>query len=439
MHRIIAYISKIRYDYAVLRFFFEKYMRNQSEVPIIRRWLSRLHWKGIGAVLLAFFLTRMMVFTVTYLSMSELPVRSGDIFWRAIPQNILADGMVRWDSGFYRDIAISGYTSVAGIRNTAFFPLYPLLVSLLSKGIGSVYLSALLISNLMFLIALFYLYALVKHEYGDEDTASRAVFYLAAAPAAFVFSAMYTESTFIAFLIACLYYTRTGRWGLAALTGAAASTTRIQGIFVAVFIVLEGFSSAGIRFWPGTWSIRAEFDLLKENFSRIRLCWQPILAAIGTLAGLLGYMVYLKITFGDPLAFLHQQASWNRLVTVNPFIRLFVNTLNDLHLERNLWAGEINVNVLEDVLATLIFLPLVIAVITKMRLSYGIFTLILFLIPLTTGSVTSMRRYVLTLVPCFMLLALLGKRPWVDRLVIGISLPLQAYLTILFTHWYFAG
>jgi Gpi18-like mannosyltransferase len=414
-------------------------MNNRSRLAINRELLNKVNWKGIGTVLFAFLLTRMMVFTVTYLSMSELPVRSGDIYWRAIPQNILADGLVRWDSGFYRDIVKGGYQSVAGIHNTAFFPLYPMLVRLLSKIIGHVYLSGLLISNLMFLISLFYLYALVKHEYRDDDTAGRAVFYLACAPTAFFFSAMYSESTFLAFLIACLYYARTARWGWAALTGAAASAARIPGVFVAVFILLEGFSRAGIRLWSTPWSKQAQFELLKEDIRRIRFCWQSILAAILSTTGLLIYMIYLKNTFGDPLAFIHQQYNWYGEFTGNPFVRFFVDAFNNIHFNWGFWAGKINVNVLQDIVATLIFLPLVIAVIIKMRPSYGIFTLLLFLLPIYGGNVVSMRRYILMLVPCFMLLALWGKHPWVDRLVIGISLPLQAYLTILFTHWYFAG
>ena len=347
--------------------------------------------------------------------------------------------MVRWDSGFYRDIVKGGYQSVAGIRNTAFFPMYPLLVWLLSKITGHVYLSGLLISNLMFLVSLFYLYALVRHEYGDDDTASRSVFYLASAPAAFFFSALYTESTFIAFLIACLYYARTSHWGLAALTGAAASATRIPGIVVSVFIMLEGFRQAGILFRPTPWTLQAQIELLKQDARRLRFCWKPALAAIISTTGLLLYMVYLKNAFGDPLAFLHQQFNWYGEVTGIPFFRLFIDTFNNLNLDRSFWAGHINVNLLQDVLATLIFLPLVIAVIVKMRPSYGIFTLIVFLIPLTSGNMVSMRRYTLMLIPCFIILALWGKRPWVDRLVIGISLPLQAYLTVLFTHWYFAG
>jgi hypothetical protein len=61
------------------------------------------------------------------------------------------------------------------------------------------------------------------------------------------------------------------------------------------------------------------------------------------------------------------------------------------------------------------------------------------MIPLLSGSILSMRRFVIVFVPCYILLALWGKKLWVDRLIIGISLPLQAYFVVLFSHWYFAG
>jgi len=392
----------------------------------------------VQAVILAFILTRTMVFTVTYISMVELPVREGDIYWRAIPQNILADGLVRWDSGFYRDIIRGGYQSVSEGRATVFFPLYPALVWLLSRMIGHVYLSGLLISNLMFLVALCYLYALVHQEY-DDDTAGRVVFYLAAAPAAFIFSAMYTESTFLALLTASFYYARNSRWALAALTGAAASATRSTGVVVAIFIILEGLWQQGVRFRPVPWNIKAQIEILRKDVELALGAWPSALAAIGSVTGLVVYMVYLNRVFGDPLAFIHKQSYWGRQVTGNWLSTLFVNSYNRLNLSGDFWTGQINVNVLQDVIAIMVFIPLVIAVILKMRPSFAMFTLISFLLPLASSSVTSMRRYVLVLVPCYIILAIWGRRLWVDRLILAISLPLQAYLAILFTHWYFAG
>jgi hypothetical protein len=413
-------------------------MNNYPIIQGLRHRFAHIPWKMVRDVLLAFILTRAMVFTVTYLSMAELPVRSGDIYWSAIPQNILADGLVRWDSGFYRDIVRGGYQSVSDGRATVFFPLYPSLVWLLYKMIGHVYLSGLLISNMMFLVALFYLYALVHQEY-DEDTAGRAVFYLAAAPAAFFFSAMYTESTFLAFLTASFYYARNRRWALAALTGAAASAARLTGVIVAVFFILEGLWQQGVRFLPVPWNVKAQIELLRMDVKLALGAWKSVLAAIGSVTGLVFYMVYLNKVFGDPLAFVHKQSYWNRQVTGNWISMLLINTYKHLNLPGNFWEGQINVNMLQDVIATIVFIPLVVAVILKMRPAFGMFTLISFLVPLMSSSILSMRRFVLILIPCYIILAVWGRRPWVDRVIVAVSLPLQAYLTILFTHWFFAG
>jgi len=400
---------------------------------------NNIPWKGVYSVLLAFLITRIMVFGVTYLSMVEIPVREGEAYWRSTPQNIIADGMVRWDSGFYRDIVVYGYRTTDEDKTAAFFPLYPALVWLLYKITGHLNLSGLLVSNLMFLIALGYLYALVKLEYQDDEIAGRTVFYLAAAPTAFVFSAMYTESTFMAFLIATIYYARNSRWILAAITGAAASAARAPGIAVAGFILIEGFIQKGVRFTITTGGIRSIFSMIWGNIRLILSSWQSNLSAVSSTFGLWAFMLYLNHIYDDPLVFFHKQSHWGRSVNGNFLIKLFLNTYNKLNLGGNLLAGQINVNILQDVVATLVFIPLVIAVFINMRLSYGIYSLVAIIIPLMSASVLSMRRFILMLVPCFILLAVWGRRPWLDRLILGIFLPLQAYLTILFSHWYFAG
>jgi hypothetical protein len=83
------------------------------------------------------------------------------------------------------------------------------------------------------------------------------------------------------------------------------------------------------------------------------------------------------------------------------------------------------------------FAPLVIGVALKMRPAYAVFVLPTYLAPLLGGhGVLSMIRFVLMLVPCFVLLAWWGRRPWVDRLVLAVFLPMMAYLAVTFSHWY---
>lgn len=403
------------------------------------QFINQLSWHAIGSVLLAFLITRGMVLVVTYFSMIELPIRQRSDYFTVAPHNLVESGLVRWDSRYYLQIATTGYSSANNNSNAAFFPFYPLLVKVVSKlpGHMTIAIAGLLVSNCLFLIALAYLYALTRQEY-DDATAGRAVFYLAAAPAAFVFSAFYSDSALVAFSIACFYYAHNRRWGLAALMGAAASASQMAGFLTAVFIIFEGLRQQGAAFLPRPWSLKSQIELLWADLKLIPRIWTPILAAVGSMAGWLGFMVLLQKTLGDPLAFIHTNAGWGRGISLNWIPRLISNTIAGLQLGGNLLAGRLNAGNFQDLAAALIFLPLVIAVIVKMRAPYAVFTFLVFMLAPISGSLESMRRFVLWLLPCYMLLGVWGKRPWVDRLIIAISLPLQAYMTILFSHWIFA-
>jgi len=151
-------------------------------------------------------------------------------------------------------------------------------------------------------------------------------------------------------------------------------------------------------------------------------------------------MIYLSTMFGDPLIYFHTQQNWRRTPFLGWPIKLFQTILNFHKITGNVLAGEIdNLWLIFDTLAVLIFFPLVIIVLLKFRPSLSLYTLFSFLLPLSTINMMSMQRYTLILIPCFILLAIWGKRTWVDRIIIGFSLPLQSFFLILFSHWYWAG
>ena len=402
-------------------------------------WISNLPWKGIRAVALAFFATRLVLAAVIYVSMVELPVREGQGLWRSMPGNLLIDGLVRWDSGFYLDIARMGYTGFPTPSATVFLPVYPALVWLASQLTGELVVAGLLVSNLAFLAALGFLYAFARLEY-DEDTASRAVFYLAASPTAFFCSAYYTESSFLLFVLAAFYFARKQNWLLAGLSGMLAAVTRNTGILIAPYLALEGFWLNGGKWLAAPFGWHAQWALFKYSLLTWIKTWRALLAAALSTVGLAVYMLYLKVTFNDPLAFIYQHTNWQRNFSLN-FMRLLYHDLRRMvNIQGDLWAGSmLDINALQDVVAAALFGILVLLVLWKMRPSLAFYTLATFAMPLLTGRFYSMRRFVLMLIPCFLLLALCGKRPWVDRLILIIFLPLQAYLAILFAHWIFAG
>ncbi len=397
---------------------------------------------AVVAIATAFVITRLMVFATVFLSMATFPVRHSKGFLFASSSNLLLDGLIRFDSWWYRDIVVNGYRqgSVAtGEQGTvAFFPLYPLIVNAVSQIVGNVFVSGVLVSNVCLLIALIYLYRWADYAY-DSQVASRLVFYIAAAPAAIFFSAMYTESLFIALIAATFYYAQAGNWWKAAIAGALVSATRNTGVLVAAVIALEGMSREGVRFWAGTW--RPDL-IIRHWISQVRLivrAWPAIVAAAFVPIGLVAYMFYLSNTFGDPIAFIHAQATWGRETGGAGIFKVVESTRTQLRLGDNFMAGQVNTVTLLDTLATLAFLPLVIVTAFKLRPAYSVYALASFFIPLSTGSVGSMSRYVLMLIPCFLLLAIWGKRLWVDRAVVASFLPLLAYFAVAFSHWYFAG
>jgi hypothetical protein len=404
--------------------------------------------RALRAVLVAYLSTRLLVLLVIFFSSITVPMRTGPFLY-ASPNNLVLDGLIRDDSWWYTNIAEHGYTigdAQTGTQgNVAFFPLYPLLVKMTAALTGNVFVAGVLVSNVAFLIALAYLYRLTSYEF-DEATAARAVFYLAAAPAAVFFSAMYSESVYIALVCATCYYVKRRAWDFAALTGALASATRNTGVLLVLVIALDGLYQQGVRLRPAQlWgttraaTLQIWGDHLRAQIRPALASWRSLAAAACVPLGLIIYMAYLSNTFGDPLAFIHVQATWGRSTSAAGIVRLIGNVRTSLNIGSNIWAGQVNPKTLLELIFTLGFAPLVLAVVLKMRPAYAVFVGLTFLIPLSTGTIGSMTRYVLMLIPCFMLLAHWGRRSWVDRLVLASFLPLMGYLAVIFSHWYFAG
>ncbi len=404
------------------------------------------------AVVGAYALTRLVVFFLIFVSLGTIPVQR-DVgyfhgrLYRVTPDNAVLTGLMRFDSEWYYWIVTHGYHAAVHyydqrIPSTVFFPLYPLLVKALSALIGNVFVAGALISNVALLAALGYVYALARDEF-DRPAAARAVLYVAAAPAAVFLSAMYTESLFVLLVTATFYHARHRQWARAALAGALGAATRNTGVFLALVVALEGLHQAGVRWKPPGWTpaalrahLRAQRALVATSLPTLR----PSLAAAAVVpAGLLAFMAYLARTVGDPLAFVHGGDAWglSRFWLIHPRAML-VRWYHELHVGSHVWAGQINGAVLLDLLIMLAFAPLVVAVLVKMRPAHGVFVLLTFLIPVSTATLasTSMLRYVLMLVPCYMLLASWGRREWVHTLILGLSLPLMAYITVTFSHWY---
>lgn len=151
----------------------------------------------------------------------------------------LAAPAVRWDSIHYLSIAQHGY---AHPGDAVFFPLYPLLIRALGFLVGSDPVAGVAISAVSFAIALTLLHRLTELELGRR-AADAAILLVAFAPLSFFFTAVYTESLFLALSLGCLYAARRGRWGLAGVLGALAAITRVTGVLLVIPLAIVRLGS----------------------------------------------------------------------------------------------------------------------------------------------------------------------------------------------------
>lgn len=198
---------------------------------------------------------------------------------------------VRWDAPIYARIALSGYQPAARHETPAFFPLWPLVERLAAPLVGGdPALAGLIVANLAFGVALVELYRLAREELGVAAARS-ATLALTAYPLALFGAVGYPESLFLALAIAAYRRMRRGEWATAALLGGLAALTRQSGVALALPFLWEYGRQRGWR--PRQW--------------RADLAW-----GLAIPGGVALFALWLWRAVGDPLAFLHAQATWRR-------------------------------------------------------------------------------------------------------------------------------
>jgi hypothetical protein len=218
--------------------------------------------------------------------------------------DLLVAPAARWDAVWYLAIANNGYPEP---ERAAFYPLYPLLIAAGGWVTGSRLVAGILISLALFGVALYLLRRLAALELG-EGPARLCVWLVALFPASFAFSAIYSESLFLALSVGAVYAARRDRFWLASLLGGLAAATRSAGLVLLVALgLLYLYGPRGSfrrRELPGT-GLRAR---LRPRFAlRPDAVWL-LLVPLGPIA----FMLHLDAVGGDPLEPFRVQELWLR-------------------------------------------------------------------------------------------------------------------------------
>ena len=332
--------------------------------------------------------------------------------------NFLFSPWANFDGVHYLLIAANGYTQDSG-----FFPLFPLLIFFLTSIISPSaaiypfhplqYVAVLFAANLLFGFALIMLYKLIKLDYQDSLPILVIIFILIF-PTSFFFASIYSESLFLLLSVLSFYFARTNRWFLASICGGLLTATRLVGIAIIPALVFE--------------FIKQEKSVFKPK----------VLFLLLTPLGILGYMLFNFLKWGDPFYFIQAQGSFHNERSVDSIVFIpqtifrYIKILTTLSPSIFEWW----IALLEISVFFFVSIMLFVAWRKKVRLSYILFALICFFIPISTGTFTGLPRYALILFPIFITLAMI-KSKLVKIFYATISFILLFILFMLFSRGYY--
>lgn len=368
-------------------------------------------------IVMLFLAWRAVLLLFAFLGVIFLPLRSSSFLGGGVEnylKNPLFWGWANFDGEHYLSIAQNGYQSL----KQAFFPLYPMVVGYISdssKNPTFLAASGLLVSNISFLASLFLFWKLVLLDY-SRKIALLAVVSILIFPTSFYFGSLYSESLFILLTLGSFYAARKGNWLLSGILGALASATRVVGTLLLPALFLEWRQSEN-----------------KEMRNLLYVFLVP--------TGLLFYMLFLKETLGDPLAFYNLQvlSGEQRATTVILLYQVFWRYIK--MLATMTMSDPIYLTIfIEAVVGFFVPVLLLWGYIKKIRFSYLLFGALAYILPTLTGSFSSMPRYVLVIFPVFILLGIFfSERKRLVLFLTIISVVLLAIETMLFIRGYWVA
>lgn len=357
-------------------------------------------------VIIIFVVWRLLLFLIGIPGFSLLTFKAS---FPKIDEMLISSTFPQWiwqwgnfDGVHYLDIAKNGYHG-SGLQ--VFFPLYPLLIKIGELIINNYFASAFIISNLAIFLAAITLFKLVSRDF-DIHIARWSVVFLFVFPTSFFFGSIYTESLFLLFLL--LAFQKTGWMG--ALFSFLAGSTRLVGAFIA---------PALITFKPKKW-------------------W-GIFASLGFGA----YILYLTLNFNNPFYFLTGQGAFKNaranslssLVLPPQVVYRYAKILTTASPGHyDYWIAALELSALLFGLSVLIY----VTIRKKVPTSYLLFSYLALILPIFSGTLSSMPRYLLSIFPIYICLALI-KNPLFKFSLLAFFIVLLTTLTILFTRGYWVS
>jgi Gpi18-like mannosyltransferase len=337
-------------------------------------------------------------------------------------ERVFISPWMRWDALWYQSIVTRGYSATDGTAQ--FHPLYPLLAVPLARLGLLPSLSLLLVSMLAGIAVYYFFFKLAQIDLPRKD-ATFALMLFAFAPPALILFAPYSEAVFLMLAVLCMFFLLKKSWWLAGLMGGLAALTRQQGVFLLVPMAWELWENAG----------RTRANLRKQ--------WRDWLALLLIPTGLLLWLIYRAIVLNDLQADYNtfQQFIYSTLISpsaskvvpeqqfVWPWLALKATYLK--------LVTQPDIDIWVDICLGLLFLILLGFSWTKMRISYRLYSLVIFLVSFSyyTGTIhpyMGLPRHLYLAFPIFIGLAASIKKPWIRLVLIAICAIAMLFLLVVY-------
>lgn len=318
----------------------------------------------------------------------------------------------QWDGGHYLQIAQSGYQNQT---DTAFFPLYPLLIKTITPVFyGNFVAAGLIISNVSFLIFLIILYKLTLMHF-DSNTAKTSLISLLFFPTTFFAVSLYSEGLYLLLSTLSLLLYHRGKKYQSLLAAGVAAITRPFGLLLIIALITA-----------------ETFKLIKktDKTSKLKRLTTYLIISLSPFAI---FNLFLTIKFSQPLPFINVQSLWGREI-VDPATTFLAYAFNIITFR------ILSIPDYLDVLIPLSFLFVLFSKSSKIPQVIWLYSVLVILISASFGTLSGLGRYSLGATGAFMAMGqILEGRPKLQPFVFGAFLSLQVYLLVRFFNGYWAG
>ncbi|MBP3656445.1 MAG: hypothetical protein J6K32_07090 [Clostridia bacterium] len=317
-----------------------------------------------------------------------------------------------WDTRHYIGIAEHGYVNTGDERlQIVFFPLFPMVMRLLSPLTGgSVFHAGMLASVLFGSGAAALLYDLAYMHLDRRGAALSAAYFLLSPMSVFL-NCCYTESLFIFLTLGAMCLLRRGRPWLAALCGMGCALTRMPGVIVAGLMIIA----------------------LLAKIPKRRFTARAALACAGqVLLVFAGLFIYWAINYavtGDPMRYMtYQRENWHQ--RPGSFWYSVSNTV--YYLTMGPLSADWFFSWFSQLIAMFFVFIMLAWGVGKLPFDLMAYSFVYTAVVLSPTWLLSGPRYLYALVPLHMLKAAASRKGWAHALGLAVS----AALLVLYIYGY---